>query len=150
MPLFSSRVEEIFKKSIVKYAIVGAGGTILDVGIFTLITLHPLFGGSFPGRSFAATISFLFAVTHNYILNARWTFSHTSTTSHAKKKFLTVSLGGLCLNIGILTLLGMLFAENSHPSALFQSTTKLCATLGVFLFNFTLNTHWTFRSPKTL
>lgn len=59
-----------------KYLIVGAGGYLIDVGIFNLISLSRLNGTSEIGPISAKVISFLIAVTFTYIANSRWTFSH--------------------------------------------------------------------------
>ncbi len=57
-----------------KYLVVGAGGYVIDVGIFNLLSLSRIFGLLELEPISAKTISFVFAVTFTYIANSRWTF----------------------------------------------------------------------------
>jgi putative flippase GtrA len=59
----------------IKYLVVGAGGYLIDVGIFNLISLSRLSGALEIGPISAKVISFLVAVTFTYIANSRWTFN---------------------------------------------------------------------------
>ncbi len=57
-----------------KYLVVGAGGYVIDVGIFNLLSLSRIFGLLELEPISAKTFSFVFAVTFTYIANSRWTF----------------------------------------------------------------------------
>lgn len=57
-----------------KYLVVGAGGYLIDVGVFNLISLSRIIGFTDLGPITAKVISFIVAVTFTYIANSRWTF----------------------------------------------------------------------------
>lgn len=57
-----------------KYLVVGAGGYVLDVGIFNLLSLLRILSVSQLEPITAKVISFAVAVTFTYLANSRWTF----------------------------------------------------------------------------
>ncbi|MCH7840179.1 MAG: GtrA family protein, partial [Planctomycetes bacterium] len=79
----------------IKYSIVGAAVTIIDVAGFTgLLRYTDL------SRNLSATVSFVAAVINNYTFNRLWTYkSHDSKISKQFTKFLIVSIIGLGLNL---------------------------------------------------
>jgi putative flippase GtrA len=125
-------------------------GTVIDVGGFTaLITLTPI------NTFVAASLSFIAAVINNYTWNRVWTFQD-KVHSIAKQfpKFLTVSVGGLLLNLFFLWLnifiLGQLLvwigtvADTQSLPAWALTLSKLGASAIVFSYNFLANRFWTF------
>ncbi|MDP2630498.1 MAG: glycosyltransferase [Candidatus Uhrbacteria bacterium] len=119
----------------IKYALVGASSTIIDVGVLALLVeyghLHLLV---------AAVISFCVAVGNGFFWNKRWTFQNTS--AHLTRqyiKFFLTSLVGLGLNLLLLSFLVYFF----H---LWYVIAKMVTTVAVFFWNFTANKFWTFRS----
>jgi len=133
-------------KYFIKYAIVGVGGTIIDIGgfaallRFTSITRFP-----------AATISFIAAVINNYTWNKVWTFhDHQKAIGKQFVVFFLVSIVGLGLNLFFLWFFGYLIAEflQSTPenlSVALNSLAKLGASGMVLTYNFFANRYITFK-----
>jgi len=136
-------------KRFVKFAIVGAAGSITDFSVLTLLV--QLMGAPLV---IANTVSFTAAVIQNFLLNRRWTFpeSQERQASGQLAQFVIVSVIGLGLNqLVFLTLhhfwdtywinwygadIGFIVSYN---------IAKLFA-IGVVLFwNFTANRLWTYR-----
>ena len=135
----------------IKYTLVGATGTALDVGGFTLLIKYTSLGQTLNTRLIAATCTFIIAVINNFTWNKIWTFKDKQ--KNIKKqftKFLTVSIGGLILNITFLTLFSLFFAyilevdKNALPVYL-SAFAKVCASGIVLTYNFTMNRLWTFK-----
>lgn len=126
-----------------RYALVGASGTLIDVGIFTLLVAKTVL---WPWA--AATISFIAAVLNNYTWNRKWTYAHQKKTNSKQfEKFFLVSCGGLILNILFLSLFRSSFTVFWNPLPLWGLTlAKIGASGCVLLYNFLLNTFWTFSS----
>lgn len=120
---------------LIKYGIVGVSGTIIDVGLLYAFVEY----GHIPLLS-AAALSFIFAVANNFYWNKKWTFGDTSTR-YAKQyiKYLIVSLIALVLNMIVLYALTTLFG-------LWYIFAKLATSGVIFVWNFTINKFWTFRS----
>lgn len=119
----------------IKYALVGASSTIIDVGVLTLLVelghLHLLV---------AAVLSFCIAVANGFFWNKKWTFQNTSThLTRQYIKFALTALVGLGLNLLLLSFLVYFF----H---LWYVLAKMITTVIVFFWNFTSNKFWTFRS----
>jgi putative flippase GtrA len=133
-----------------KYALVGVSGTVIDVGLFTLLIAKTPLGISYAGHIIAATISFTLAVLNNYTWNRKWTFRHHKAEDKKRfMKFFLVSCGGWVLNTTFLTvfssiLLLMLGFLTPGVSAL----AKICASGVVLIYNFIANRFWTFREPS--
>lgn len=136
-------------KRFVKFAIVGAAGSITDFSVLNLLV--QLMGAPLV---IANTVSFTAAVIQNFLLNRRWTFpeSQERQASGQLAQFVIVSVIGLGLNqLVFLTLhhfwdtywinwygadIGFIVSYN---------IAKLFA-IGVVLFwNFTANRLWTYR-----
>ena len=136
-------------KRFLKFAIVGAAGSITD---FTV--LNVLVQLAHQSLFIANTCSFVLAVMQNFMLNRRWTFPE-SRERHASgqlAQFAVVSIVGLGLNqLVFLTLHHLwddLWIQNYGPDAGFiisYNVAKLFA-IGVVLFwNFAANRLWTYR-----
>lgn len=136
-------------KRFVKFAIVGAAGSITDFTVLNLMVQRfgaPLFA--------ANTVSFIVAVMQNFALNRRWTFPE-SQERHASgqlAQFAVVSIVGLGLNqLVFLTLhhfwdaYWMNLYGHDIGFIVSYNIAKLFA-IGVVLFwNFTANRLWTYR-----
>jgi dolichol-phosphate mannosyltransferase len=86
--------------SIIKFGAVGASGYVVNLGIFALAV------GAGAGHLTAATAAFLVAVTSNFWLNRRWTFSGRDAAPTAQAaRFLTVSVMAFLVAAGLLELL---------------------------------------------
>lgn len=133
-------------KYFLKYAVVGATGTLIDIAGFAfLLQFTPL------NRFFAATISFTAAVVNNYTWNKRWTFHDRDKHIGGQfLKFFLVSLGGLLLNLFFLWNFGNAIAwflqtATSDLSVSANSLAKLGASGCVLIYNFLMNRYWTFK-----
>jgi putative flippase GtrA len=118
---------------LMRFAIVGAVGYAVNIVTFA-VCIGPL---SLDYR-LAAVISFLVAVTNNFVLNRSWTFrKHVGTAAFEAPRFLVVSL--LAFGFSLL-LLSTLVALGS-PEVVAQAIAVCCATP----LNFVGNKLWTFR-----
>jgi putative flippase GtrA len=136
-------------KRFLKFAIVGAAGSITD---FTVLNVLIQLAGA--SLFVANTCSFIIAVMQNFMLNRRWTFPE-SRERHASgqlAQFAIVSMIGLGINqLVFLTLHHVWDApliEQFGPRlgfAIAYNLAKLFA-IGVVLFwNFSANRLWTYR-----
>ena len=138
-------------KTFLKYSLVGASGTIIDVAGYTWL-IHAFGLNLFA----AATLSFSTAVVNNYTWNKLWTY-HDSEEQVTRQfgKFLVVSLLGLALNLTFLWIFTQMIASalrQADPAALpawANVLVKLGASGMVLIYNFLANTFWTFRRPST-
>lgn len=136
-------------KRFVKFAIVGAAGSITDFSVLNVMV--QLVGAPLV---IANTISFTAAVIQNFMLNRRWTFpeSQERQASGQLAQFVIVSVIGLGLNqLVFLTLhhfwdtywINWYGADVGFVVS--YNIAKLFA-IGVVLFwNFTANRLWTYR-----
>ena len=124
-----------------RYLAVGALGTLLDVGTFTL--LHT--GLALPAVA-ANLLSYSLGMLNNFILHRRWTFASrpAKQTRRQLAQFVTVSLSGLALNTTLVVLLSAVLAPLA-PATDASLLAKLCATGVGLLWNFSINNFWTFR-----
>ncbi len=124
----------------VRFAIVGALGTVLDFGV--LIILKEM--ASFP-TLLANTLSYFAGVINNFSLNRVWTYSDSRQKRVLVQfaQFAAVSTGGVLLNNLIVLALespfGTLFGNQGYIPA------KVIATLIVVFWNFFINRYWTFN-----
>ncbi|GIV80204.1 GtrA family protein [Litorilinea aerophila] len=137
-------------KRFVKFAIVGAAGSVTDFTILNL--LIQLFGAPL---FVANACSFTAAVLQNFTLNRRWTFpeSRERQAGGQLAQFASVSLIGLGINQMVFLTIHHLtepywMSFIGHKSVAFTvsyNVAKLFA-IGVVLFwNFTANRLWTYR-----
>jgi putative flippase GtrA len=120
---------------LVRFAVVGASGFLLNVGVYAL-GVHLL---SVPYQA-AAVIAWLVAVTNNFVLNRHWTFDAAGGRVHFQAiRFFAVSLVAFALiNLVLLTL----FVEAAGlPKVPAQALAVAAATP----FNFLGNKLWSFR-----
>ncbi len=128
-------------KQFVKFAIVGATGTIVNLVVLkTTLLVWAQFAEQTPFsvEVLASGLAFCVAVVNNYLFNRRWTFRSTGRMGGEFAKFLTVSIAGLGLNelafwlfrgeLGVDVMLSQLFAIGC-----------------VLPFNFVVNKLWSFR-----
>jgi putative flippase GtrA len=82
------------RKELIRFGIVGVGNTLIDFGVFWLLT-H-VFG---LWLLVANTLGFAAAVLNSYILNKYWTFGHTGRPAFKEfRNFLIVVLIGLAIS----------------------------------------------------
>lgn len=126
-------------KQFVKFSIVGVSNTLLDFGLYLLLTR--IFSINY---LIANIFAYSLGVTNSFIFNKIWTFRDKEKKFHFQYlKFWAVSLVGLSSNELILYLL----VKEAH----FQDVlAKIIATFIVLFWNFTANKFWTFRQRKKI
>jgi putative flippase GtrA len=136
------RAERVGKeaKRFIKFAIVGASGTVVDFGLlnFGILVLGLT-------KALANTISFSAAVVNNFVWNRLWTFPETRSSPFLGQlwKFFLVSLAGYALNQTIF--LGLDHFLLYRFGVLGYNLSKAVATLVVLFWNFGANRVWTYR-----
>lgn len=124
--------------SLVKFAIVGTIGLIIDFSL-TWLLRDVLFVNGY----FASGFGFVVAASSNYYINSKWTFRMNSNAPARQfAQFLVISIIGLGLNILLLY-----FFQGFNISFYIS---KALAIGFVFIWNFAANSLITFRSPKTI
>lgn len=134
----------IWKKyaTFLRYAVVGALGTAVDLGTLALLTelsgIDPQTSQLFP---VFVTCAFVAAVINNYILNRLWTFKSQDKNVAAQfLRFLAVSIGGFLLTLMLMWVL-------VSGAKIWYLLAKAMTSLIVLVWNFGLNKMWAFRQP---
>jgi putative flippase GtrA len=141
-------------KRFVKFGIVGFTGALVDFASFNVlgIVFHL-------GPALAGGISFVLAVTSNFVLNRFWTFpdSRSRTLLEQAGQYLLVNLVGLGIRELILHFAAgptvAWFQELALPVPLapeiLGENFLLGATIGIVLFwNFFVNRYWTYNDVE--
>lgn len=126
--------QNISLRSLVTFAIVGGFATAVQYALMWLLIW--LFDCPLV---LASGIGFAVSAIANYLLNAQLTFR--SNERHAKTfpRFVATACLGLVINS---VLLAFLTSLGLHPAP-----AQILTTLGVLLWNYTINALWTFRKP---
>jgi putative flippase GtrA len=115
-----------------KFATVGATGYAVNLAVYTA-----LLRGAGWHYIYAATVSFLVAVTNNYLWNRLWTFRHQrGHVGFQGLRFLTVAVVAYGANLGILSALIALGMDKVAAQAI--------AIVLVTPLNFIGNKLWSF------
>jgi putative flippase GtrA len=137
-----------------KFATVGAIGAIIDFGVMNLLTHF------FNMRLvLAGTISFLCAVTSNFLFNRYWTYpdSRSRHVLHQLGMFFLVNTAGIIIRIPILHYaeppLAKVFESMVHLTDSLSETLARNATLAlavgvVMIWNFFVNRYWTYNDVE--
>lgn len=133
--LISRLISKPFIKQLIKFAFVGAIGTIINLTILYIFTEFFLVY-----YIISEIFAFIAATINNYILNKFWTFKEKLHEKLIKKyvKYIAISLIALILNISILFILVEYFY-------LWYIFAELVAIFGAFMINFMGNKLWTFK-----
>jgi putative flippase GtrA len=129
-------------KSAARFAVVGALGTLIDVGLFSVF--HLAFGLPI---LLANTLSYSAGIINNFFLHRYWTFSGRSRRAMGVQfaQFAAVSLTALAVNDLLVFGLSAPFgAALSNPAA-GALLAKAAATGIGLVWNYLANTWWTFR-----
>ncbi|MBT4174812.1 GtrA family protein [archaeon] len=121
-------------KQILKHAVVGGAGTVLNLGIlYVMVEFLGLF------YIFGAGIAFFIAVSNNFFWNKKWTF-HNKSHQYKKQYFeyIVVSLMALVLGLGFLAF----FVEILE---LWYMLAQLFTILIVGVNTFIWNKFWVFK-----
>lgn len=135
----------------IKFAVVGAIGSVVDIGVMNLFTQVFHFQ-----LVIAGSISFVCAVINNFIGNRYWTYpdSRSKPLHHQLGMFFIVNAIGIAIRIPILKYveppLARLFESLAHISfdaadALAKNATLIFAIGVVMLWNFFINRYWTYN-----
>ncbi len=144
-------VESRERVRFLKFATVGAIGAAIDFGVMNLLT-HFLN----MKLVFAGTISFLCAVTSNFLLNRFWTYpdSRSRHVLHQLGMFFLVNAAGIAIRIPILhyaepplsgAFENMAHLSDSLAEALARNATLALAVGVVMIWNFFINRYWTYN-----
>ena len=134
-----------------KFAIVGIIGAVVDFGIMNLLT-HALN----MSLVLAGTISFLSAITSNFIWNRYWTYPESRSRSIMRQlgMFFAVNIAGMAIRIPILKyveepmlnfLNGLNLNTLINAEFLAKNFTLALAVGIVMLWNFFVNRYWTYN-----
>ena len=116
-----------------KFGAVGATGYVVNLAVYTA-----LLRGAGWHYAYAATVSFLVAVTNNYLWNRVWTFRHQrGHLGFQGLRFLVVALVAYVANLGILSALIAFGMDKVLAQAI--------AIVLVTPLNFVGNKLWSFR-----
>ena len=144
-------VEDRERVRFLKFATVGALGSVIDIGIANLLThlldMRLVYAGSF---------SFLCAVFSNFTLNRYWTYpdSRSRPFVHQLGMFFLVNSIGIAIRIPILHFVEPFMAREfeslvhlSHSTAesMAKNATLLLAIGVVMIWNFFVNRYWTYN-----
>ena len=124
--------------SFVRYCIIGAGNTVLDFSLYSLLTRGFFF---FREHYLMANIcSIAVVVTWSFFWNKRWSFKEQSKQHSLQyTKFVAVTLGGIAITQFVLYIGVEVFTVQDLIA-------KVIAGPLVLLWNFTLYRLWAFRS----
>ena len=113
-------------------------GVIGTLGHYTVLVVLVQFWAVDP--VFASSLGFVVGAVINYILNYHFTFQSRKRHSETLTKFLIVAIIGAGIN-GFIMYIGV---ENTRINYMII---QLFATLVVLLWNFIVNSLWTFAHP---
>ena len=126
-------------RQFVKYCLVGAIGLVVNLIVYSLLVK----GAHFYYLA-GATVSFIVAVTNNFILNKYWTFGNPQGGMFVQAgRFLIISGTSLFMNLLILRLL----IEDLNLDN--KIVAQVIAISLVTVFNFMGNKMWSFRRKAT-
>ena len=148
MSLLKNSIE---RKRFVRFAIVGIIGSIVDFGVFNLLSIVFLIPAVI-----ASVISFILAVISNFIWNRLWTYPETRNIRVLKQltQFSIVSLMGLLIRTPlfawmekVLIPIAEKFIPNILTPTIIGHNLALAIAIGVvLLWNYFANRLWTFKS----
>ena len=134
------------KKRFLRFLVVGAVGTGLDLGVLTLLKIAGM------STLLANSLSFCAGVISNFTGNRTWTFADRRTSSWPKQlaQFVVVSVIGLTLNnLLVITLEGYFHTGFGLGDWSYLPAKGIATSLVVF-WNYFANRAWTFRAqPST-
>lgn len=126
-----------FYKKFIKFSLVGVTGLIIDIAI--MMALVEIWYWS---PLTASTASFVVAVINNFIWNKHWTYRDQSQKYFQQfLKFTTIALVGLVINFVMMSWLLSL--------GIYYVLCRLIAVSVIVLWNFFINSLWTFRKKDS-
>ena len=121
-----------------KFCLVGLSGVFVNLGLLWLLTEV---AGWF--YQISAVFSIEISILSNFILNETWTFRERRTSAikillSRMLKFNIVGIGGLLINMAVLFTL-------TEFLGIYYLISEMFGIGGAFLWNFTVNTWWTWK-----
>lgn len=124
-------------RTFLRFALVGASGTAVNLGAFT-VALHAGLN-----KYVSSAVAIEVSIIWNFLLNNYWTFKERRTRDRTRIK-------GLKYNLVSLATLGVSFATFTAMSVLLPRVSlqldQLIGIVPAVLVNYFLNSYWTFRS----
>nr|QOV09105.1 hypothetical protein HULAa32G3_00025 [uncultured Actinomycetes bacterium] len=128
----------------VKFAAVGLLNTFVDFVVFNVLAV-------FVGMPVipASVLGYSCGIVNSYVFNRNWTFadSGTKTDRTLVVKFLVTNLVGMAVNAAIVvTVSNNLLDTTTWDKGWVFAVSKVFATAGAFLVNYTLMHRWVFKT----
>jgi len=126
-------------KTFIKFAIVGASGVVVNLGVFSLLLVAGM------NKYLASPLAIETSILSNFVLNNYWTFRWRRTRDGVRNKglrFNLVSLAALAISFVTFALLSA-----ASPTVAPQIH-QLVGIIPATLVNYFLNSHWTFRNAE--
>lgn len=120
----------------IRFLIVGASGTVVNVGLFTVLLAYGV------NKYVASPVAIEASILSNFFVNSSWTFRWRQSKDSIQVKglkFNAVSLIALVVSYGTFVGLSLLFPDT--PPQVHQ----LIGTVPATLVNYFLNSYWTFK-----
>ena len=133
---FSSFTLPTWIPQVIKFSLVGTLNTLLDAGIYLILTGWLGFGAL---PVLAKGIAYFMGMGNSFILNRSWTFNSDTKVGRTAGIFILVQIAALGLNIGFMAL-GLKFLHLPELIALGF------ATLVTFCWNFVISKLVVFRT----
>jgi len=119
-----------------KFALVGASGVLVNLGLFTLLLLAGM------NKYIASPIAIELSIVWNFLLNNYWTFRRRKTIDRTR-------IRGLKFNLVSIVALGVSYSTFVTLSLVFPDTTpqvfQLIGIVPATLVNYFMNSYWTFK-----
>ena len=135
--MFSSAYRYFFNETFVKFALTGLSGVFVNLGSFQLLFLLGVH------RLLASPVAIELSILSNFLINNYWTFRDRTMADRKRirgMKYHLVSLGTLALSYGTFLVMDLLWP--AVPPVYLQG----CAIVPAVLFNYVINSAWTFRA----
>lgn len=128
-------------RTFIKFAIVGASGVLVNLGLFTLLLVLEV------NKFIASPIAIELSIIWNFLLNNYWTFRRRKIGSRTRirgLKFNLVSIIALGVSYGTFVALSLVFPD-TRPQI-----HQLIGIIPATLVNYFLSSYWTFRQKDDL
>ena len=116
------------------------GGAVVTLVQYVLLVL--IVEQSVVNETLASAIAFSFSAVINYLLNYRYALESDLRPRQVVPKLVLTAVIGLCINT-------LAFEILLTVSNLYYLLCQIVATFIVLLWNFVINTSWSFRRSKT-
>lgn len=126
----------------IRFAIVGGIGTVVDFGIYALLTR-----GFTVYYVISRAASVMVAILNNFLLNKYWTFKkgRSGRGTSESIKFFIVSILNIVLNLGIMVSI-IEFTPSEKFFGQYEDFFAIAAAIAIVLFsNYFGNKYWTFK-----